>query len=173
MNQIKLNRGDIFCTKNPMMLGKAINFVQKLHAKDNQSEYSHSGIIVMGGALGDAVTFEALWTNKCQPFYEAYKGKKVVIGRHKDMTLKIFNRGWNGIKHHKGKCYAGWRLPLFFVPFLAKYLNLGLGVCSELTMKFLFKAGLSDCWKGWNPDDVSDMLHRWKDYEIIFEGVLE
>jgi len=169
---MKLNRGDIFCSRNPMMLGRAINFVQKIHAKDNQSEYSHSGIIVKGGPLKQTVSFEALWTNKQQDFYKSYKGKKVLIGRHKDMNLKLFNRGWNGIRHHEGKWYAGYRLPLFFIPFLAKYLSLGLGVCSELTIKFLFKAGLAANWKGWNPDDVADMIHNYRDYEIIYEGVL-
>jgi len=169
---MKLKRGDIFCARNPMFLGRAINFVQKIHAKDNQSEYSHSGIIVIGGDMKEAGTFEALWTNKQQEFYKSYKGKKVLIGRHKDMNLKLFNRGWNGIRKHEGKWYAGYRLPLFFIPFLAKYLSLGLGVCSELTMKFLFKAGLASNWKGWNPDDVADMIHNYRDYEIIYEGVL-
>ena len=167
---MKLNRGDIFCTRNPMMLGKAINFVQKIHSKDNESTYSHSGIIIMGGDT--PISFEALWTNKRQDFLKAYKGKRVLIGRHKNMTLKTFNKGWNGIAKHEGKWYAGYRLPLFFVPFLAKYVNFGLGVCSELTMKFLFKAGLVSNWKGWCPDDVADMIHNYRSYEIIFEGVL-
>ena len=170
---MKLRRGDIFCARNPMMLGKAINFVQKIQAKDNQSEYSHSGIIVIGGELEECGTFEALWTNKQQRFYKAYKGKKVLIGRHKDMNLKLFNRGWNGIKKHEGKWYAGHRLLFHLIPLAPKYLCLGFGVCSELTMKFLYKAGLAPAWKGWNPDDVADMIHNYRDYEIIFEGVLE
>ena len=169
MNVI-VEKGDCFCSRNPMMLGRAINFVQKIHAKDNQSEYSHSGIIVEGGE--SPISFEALWTNKRQNFYKAYKGKKVLIGRHKDMTSEIFDAGWSGVKKHEGKWYAGYRLPLFFVPFLAKQ-SFGLGVCSELTMKFLFKAGLVPAWKGWNPDDVADMIHNYKDWEVIFEGVLD
>jgi len=162
MEKLKLQRGMIFCTS-----------VQKIQAKDNESTYSHSGIIVIGGDVKEAGTFEALWTNHQQHFYSAYKGKRVLIGRHKDMNLKLFLKGWGGIRHHEGKIYAGWRLPLFFIPFLAKYLSLGLGVCSELTMKFLFKAGLAPAWKGWNPDDVADMIHNYRDYEIVYEGILD
>ena len=171
---MKLKRGDIFCSRNPMCLGRAINFIQKVRAKDNQSEYSHSGVIVVGGDVIEAISFEALWTNKKRGFYPAYKGMKVLVGRHKDMNLKSFNAGWNGIKKHEGKWYAGHRLLLFsFVPFLLKYLTSIWGVCSELTMKFLFKAGLASAWKGWNPDDVADMIHNYKDYEVVFEGLLE
>jgi len=36
---------------------------------------------------------------------------------------------------------------------------------------YLFKAGLATNWKGWNPDDVADMIHNYRDYEIIYEGV--
>jgi len=169
---MRLERGDIFCTRNPMMLGRAINFVQKVWSKDNKSEYSHSGIIIEGGDLKQCYSFEALWTNKIHGFYKAYKGRKVLIGRHKGMNYQTFDAGWEGVKKHKDKWYAGYRLPLFFIPFLAKYINFGLGVCSELTMKFLYKAGLADTWKGWNPDDVADMVHKWKNYDIIYEGVL-
>ena len=168
---MKLNRGDIFCSRNPMALGRAINFIQKIHAKDNQSEYSHSGVIIRAGE--QPISFEALWRNRRNDFLKAYKGKKVLIGRHKGMTLKTFDAGWNGVKKHEGKLYAGHRLPLFFIPFLAKYLNLGLGVCSELTMKFLFKAKLAPAWSGWTPDDIADMIRDYRDYEIIFEGILD
>lgn len=169
---MELKKGDIFCTRNPMALGMAINAMQKLWSKDNESTYSHAGIIVEGGSSEEAVTFEALWTNKRQNLYDAYRGKKVLIGRNVHMTDELFQKGWEGVKHHEGQVYAGYRLPLFFVPFLAKYLSLGLGVCSELAMKFLYKADLSDAWRGWNPDDVADMIHNYKDYCIIFEGVL-
>ena len=154
-----------------MMLGRAINGVQKFWAKDNKSNYSHSGFLIQGG--DNAVSFEALWTNKTQNFYKAYRGTQVLIGRHKDMDHKIFVKGWNGVKHHLGKVYAGHRLLFFLIPPLAKYLNLGLAVCSELTAKFLYRAGLLDYWKGKNPDDIADMIHKWKNWEIIFEGVLK
>lgn len=167
MNKFELKAGDCFCTRNPMMLGRAINFVQKLHSKDNRSKYSHAGIMI-----NPETSFEALWTNRKQDFFKAYAGTEVLIGRHKKMNLYRFGLGWQGIQKHEGKVYAGHRLFLFFIPFMAKYLSLGLGVCSELTMKFLYKAGLAEAWRGWNPDDVADMIHKWKDWEIIFEGKL-
>ncbi|MCK5615099.1 hypothetical protein KAR91_75245 [Candidatus Pacearchaeota archaeon] len=165
--KLKLKAGDCFCTRNPMMLGRAINFVQKLHSKDNQSKYSHAGIM-----LSPEISFEALWTNRKQDFYKAYAGTEVLVGRHKKMDSYLSHKGWHGIKKHEGKLYAGHRLFLFFIPFMAKYLSLGLAVCSELTMKFLCKAGLTGTWKGWNPDDVSDMIHKWREWEVIFEGKL-
>jgi len=166
-----LKSGDIFCTKNPMWLGKAIIFVEKLHAADNQAEYSHSGIILNEAGC----TFEALWTNKKQNIFDAYKGVKVLIGRHKNMTPEAYDKGWDKVKNHEGQWYAGHRLFFFFIPFVAKYINLGLGVCSELTAKFLAGSGVMEnfYWKGKNPDHIADMIHKWKDWEIIFEGILE
>lgn len=162
-----LKPGDIFLTANPMWMGRIINFVQKFTSKDSQSVYSHAGIILNSQGR----TFEALWTNKNQDLFKAYCGKKILIGRHAGMTHNKFVKGWQGIKHHKGKFYAGHRLLFFlFCPPLAKYFSLGLGVCSELTMKFLYRAGLAEAWKGWNPDDIDDMIHHYREYEIIYEG---
>ena len=165
----ELKPGDVFCSQNPMMLGRMINAVQKFHSKDNKSEYSHSGVILDSSGT----TFEALWTNRKQNLFEAYKGKKVLIGRHVDMVPAIFAVGWVGVKKHEGKRYAWHRLPLFFIPFVAKYANAGLCVCSELTMKFLCHCRLAPAWKGWTPDDVADMIIKWREYETIFEGELK
>jgi len=166
---LTLKPGDIFLSRNPMMLGRLINWVQAFTSKDNQSEYSHAGVIIDY----KATTFEALWTNNCQNLFEAYGGKKVLIARHKAMTPDRAMVGWNGVKHHKGKIYAGHRLLFFLIcPPLAKYFCLGMAVCSEMVMKFLCKAGLSKAWKGHNPDDVHDMVAHWKEYDVIFEGIL-
>jgi len=164
-----VNPGDIFVSRNPMFLGRAINTVQKFHSKDKESTYSHSGIIIDERGT----TFEALWTNRKQNLFEAYKGKRVLIGRHKDMCPAIAAVGWACVKKYEGKAYAGWRLPLFFIPFAAKFVNTGNGVCSELTMKYLKHCRLAPAYQGWNPDDIADMIRRWKEYEIIYEGILE
>ena len=166
---LTLKPGDIFLSRNPMMLGRLINWVQAFTSKDNQSEYSHAGVIL--DYKGE--TFEALWTNACQNLFKAYNGKKVLIARHKRMDAGRALAGWNGVKHHKGKIYAGHRLLFFLLcPPLAKYFSLGMAVCSEMTMKFLYKAGLSKCWRGFNPDDIHDMVAHWKEYDVIFEGIL-
>ena len=162
-----LNAGDIFLTANPMWMGRLINWVQTFNSKDNQSKYSHAGIILNNQGR----TFEALWTNKQQNLFKVYQGKQILIARNNKMQSDRFTFGWNGIKHHEGKLYAGHRLFFFLVcPPLAKYFCLGLGVCSELTMKFLYRAGLTKAWKGWTPDDIDDMVHHYREYTIIFEG---
>ena len=168
---ISLQPGDVFCTKNPMALGRAICFVQKIHASDNQAEYSHSGVILDKGGT----TFEALWTNKRQNLFHAYQGKKVLIGRHDKMTSEAFQAGWERIKHHEGHWYAGHRIAFFLIPFVAKYLNVGLGVCSELTAKFITGTGIISgfYWKGKNPDHIADMIHRWKGWHVVYEDVLK
>jgi hypothetical protein len=150
-----------------MWMGRAINFVQKFTSKDSHSVYSHAGIILNP----QGKTFEALWTNKSQNLFEAYQDKKVLVARNNNMTPEAFTLGWVGIKHHKGKIYAGHRLLFFLLcPPLAKYFCLGLGVCSELTMKFLYRAYLAEAWKGWTPDDIHDMVRHYREYDIIYEG---
>ena len=163
-----LNKGDILLTANPMWIGRLINWVQTFNSKDNQSRYSHAGVILNEQGR----TFEALWTNKQQDLFDAYQGKQILIARNNLMTHNKFETGWNGIKRHEGKIYAGHRLLLFLIcPPLTKYFCLGFGVCSELTMKFLCRAGLAKTWKGWNPDDIDDMVREHREYTIIFEGI--
>jgi len=169
-NDIILKPGDIFCVQSPMLFGKIIVFIEKINSTDNEAKYGHSGIILDS----DGTTFEALWTNKKQNLFEKYAGYNILIGRHRDMTEETFQKGWDKVRHHEGQWYAGHRLLFFFVPFVAKYLNLGLGVCSELTAKFLCHSGVIEdlYWKGKNPDHIADMIHKWKGWEIVFEGGL-
>lgn len=165
---IKLERGDIFCTANPMALGRAINFVQKVNSRDNDSDYSHAGIILDS----EGTTFEALWTNKKQNLFEAYAGATVLIGRNANMTDSAFKNGWDAVKGYEGKPYAIHRVPLFLIPPLAKYINFGFGVCSEITARFMCGAGLLNYWKGWSPDDIADIIHHWREYGVIHERPL-
>ena len=165
---IKLKPGDIFCTTFPgAFVGKAINKIQKIKSTDNQSELSHSGIIIDS----NGTTFEAIWTYKQQNIWEAYGGKetKLLIGRHKLMSNVKFIKGITEItSKYKGKVYPIWRLALFMLPYASKYISFGPVVCSELVMRFLFTAGLIKNWKGYTPDDVADMIVRNKMYEVIY-----
>ena len=185
----ELKPGDIFCTRNPMMLGRAICWFEKIGARDNHAEYSHSGIILDK----NGVTFEAVWTNKKQNLFKAYAGQKVLIGRHDLMNYIEFNRGWNGVKKYEGKWYAGWRLLLHAIPLMSKFGTGNFAVCSELAMKFISKSGVmvntasakavaefirsgeSIYWKGWNPDDIADMMRgplSVKGWSVVYEGQL-
>lgn len=166
--ELKLEPGMIFCSKNPMWLGRAINGIQTFWDVDNKSEYSHSGIITskLGG------TFESLWTIR-RSLIDNYKGQKVLIGRHKLMNQFFFDKGMKSVLCHKGQWYPFWRLIFHMIPPIAKYISSGaFPVCSELAMKFLCGAGMADNWKGWNPNNVADMIRKWDDWEVVFEDVL-
>ncbi|MCP4627319.1 MAG: hypothetical protein GY850_27970, partial [bacterium] len=160
-----LKPGDIFCSKNPMALGKAIAAVETFWSADNHAQYGHAGIIT--SQTGN--TLEALWTVKSQNLWKAYKGSKVLIGRNVDMGPSLFKHGMEGIRKHKGQLYPFWRLALCIVPPLSKYLKFsGKLVCSELTGKFLYEAGFSawEQYHGLTPDHVADRIRRWKGWEI-------
>lgn len=183
-----LQPGDIFCTRNPMALGRAICWFEKLRSEDNRAEYSHAGVVIGR----PAITFEALWTNRKQNLLKAYAGDKVLIGRHEFMTPERAVKGWEGIKRYEGKVYAGWRLFLHALPFCSKIGTGNFGVCSELVGKFISKSGVmlagksvsdplvqdylktgeSFYWKGRTPDDIADMIRDHKGWATVFEGVL-
>ena len=151
-----------------MALGKAINALQKFWSADNESTYSHAGIILNK----DGRTFESLRRIKKSKL-KNYKGVKVLIGRHIKMDDWRFNIGWENIKHHKGQIYPYHRLLLHIIPPLAKYVSIGhFPVCSELVAKFLVGCRMLETWKGKNPDHIADMIRKWDDYEVVFEGEL-
>jgi len=164
-----LQAGDIFCTANPMWLGKAIMAVERFNATDNRAEYSHSGII-----LGPtATTFEALWTIRRNGLFNSYAGKKILIGRNLLMTKERYQAGWDKVSDLEGRWYPFHRLPLNLIPPLAKYFATGkFAVCSELAAKFLVGAGLFEYWKGVNPDHVTDVIQHYREWITVFEGIL-
>ena len=166
----ELKPGDIFLSRNPMALGVIINAVQRFWSTDNKSEYSHAGIIT--GANGN--TFESLWTVKNQNIHVDYLGEKILIARHKRMTYQKYRSAAMCIQKHSGQWYPSWRLIFMIVPPVSKYLSFGRVVCSELVCKFLAATGLYDhmVWAGKNPDHIADMVKKWGDWEIVFEGVV-
>jgi hypothetical protein len=170
MSKLRLLKGDLFGTENPAALGIAINAAQKFHSRDNESIYTHSGIIVNS----DGDTVESLWTVKMQNVFEAYAGKKIVIARYMPLTEQAWEQTWWMLENHLGQKYPWWRLPLHLIPPLAKYLSFtGMPVCSELVAKAeYYMRARHRWWTGANPDTLSDEWHTWKNFEIIFEGKL-
>ena len=167
--EIALNNGDIFLTRNPMWLGKAINGVQRFWSTDNASKYSHAGIIISKKGK----TLESLWTVSSQDIYEAYNDTEVLIARHKDMTYDKFIEGYFGIHNHIGQIYPFYRLGLHLIPPLAKYIHVGRLVCSEFATKFENRSGVHSLrWYGQTPDTIHDRVKNSKYYDIIFEGKL-
>ena len=86
MNRPLLSPGDEFATKNPMALGCAINVLQAAWSTDNESAYTHAGIIMDP----QGTTLESLWTVKSQNIWEAYRGEKVLIVRNINMTTGLY-----------------------------------------------------------------------------------
>jgi hypothetical protein len=169
VNDIILRPGDIFCTENPMAIGRAINAVQAFWDPDGESKYSHSGIII--SETGE--TSEALWTIK-KSNIDQYAGKPIIIGRHRDMTLKLFRQAYGRIESQEGAWYPLWRLPLHLFPPLAKYICFtSMPVCSEWTSKFLQAAGIFHDWSGKTPDYLADMIIRWRWWDVVYEGIWE
>ena len=163
-----LKPGDIFLSRNPMALGRAINAVQLFWSADNKSKYSHAGIILNSAGR----TLEALWTVKEQDFYKAYAGQEVLVGRWHFMDWERFDAGMKFIDGRIGKPYPFHRLLFFMLPPLAKYLSVGPLVCSELTAKFLVGADALEYYKGRNPDDLADIVVHRKRWTTVFEGTL-
>ena len=162
-----LQQGDEFASRNPQSLGLIINTFQKIQSVDNESDYTHTGVII--SATGQ--TFEA--RNSLDKYHlNDYKGQKVLIARYNQMSPDLYMKGWIAISQYMGKTYPYFRLILHALR-LAKYVHWETPVCSELTSKFEVAIGARHNWWGVNPDNLVDV---WKDsrrFNIIFEGVWE
>lgn len=168
---VELRPGDCFATANPSaLLGRGINAIQKWNSRDNESIYTHTGIVL----FEDGTALESLWKVEVTDLYERYCGKQVLIARYTKLTDEAWKRTFAMLLEHWGDRYPWWRLPLHMVPPLAKYLSFtGMPVCSELVAKALYYMGArGKWWTGTCPDILADEWHHWKDYEIIFEGIL-
>ena len=152
-----------------MALGRAINWFQKFWSTDNESMYSHAGIIL--NEHGD--TFESLWKIR-RASLAAYEGDQVIIGQIGTVPgLHINDAIRYLIRMHNGQIYPFWRLPMAMLKPLSKYIAFANHpMCSELTAKYLKLAGVPGIglWSGKTPDDIADMIRKWDAFEVIFEG---
>jgi len=169
---IQLQQGDVFATKNPQSLGKAITFMEALRNESGSAEYSHAGIIMNEKGC----TFEAVWHIEEQNLFEAYKGDKVIIARWTGMNPDNFQKGWDAVKGELGMTYPYSRLFLHLIG-LARWIHLGKDtVCSELAEKFLINAGAimiaGKNWWGLTPQELVDEWRVSKYFNIIYEDVL-
>jgi hypothetical protein len=169
--------GDEFATRNPMALGAVINFVQRAKAADDESAYTHTGIVL----AHDGTTLEALWKVKRQNLWEAYRGERVLIVRNLAMTQALFSAGVDAVIPHFGQWYPAHRLMLHLAG-IAKWIHWKRLVCSELTAKFEAgcaaalgedrAAGFLRNYYGITPDDLTDRWRMSRHYLTVFEGVL-
>lgn len=161
--------GDIFVSKNPWKIGRVVNAVQAFWSRDGEARYGHAGIIISH----DGATLEALWKVKSQDLFEAYSGRQVLIGRNATLSLGDHWQGLQAIRGKPGNFYPLHRLAFFLFPPLARRINFfGWTVCSELVAQYLHGAGKLDYWSGVSPDDLEEVIKHWKNWKVIFEGVL-
>ncbi len=172
-----IHTGDIFFIENHTALGNFINWGQRILSSDNHARYNHSGIFKTGYIEGTEVgpsTIESLWTVQSNDFFQKYKGKQVLIARpvapteDKEEAVSII------VNEDSGKKYPGYRFFYLIYPPIAKYINRGASVCSELTAKYLFLAGVRHKWyQGTTPDKLVDEVRNYTSrYYIIGEGVI-
>lgn len=178
---LDLQPGDIVCTtywpgQDPdgpswgqYLLSLGIRSAECFNDVDGQAQLTHSFFIVKD----NGTTFEALWKYRRQNIYEAYAGQEVLIGRHKELTrTKFLTAYYDIVRKYEGQRYPAWKFPLFLLaPRVLKWMP-GKPVCSELTFLMLYKAELVDHWRGVAPSYVADAIRRWRDFEIIYQGVM-
>jgi hypothetical protein len=183
-DDIEIHMGDVFCTENPFFMGRAICAMERFWDLDKKAEFSHSFF-----TISDKTGREVLWTKRDRDFREHYRGSKILIGRHKDMTPLKASKGimalekfmpeyyskWHFLKRH----YPWWRIVLHIIPPLAKYISTGnYMVCSEYTKRFIDETGVNggygyNFWKGANPGTIENMIYNWKRWEVVFYGWAE
>jgi hypothetical protein len=163
--QLELKPGDIFLTQNPMWLGKAIVWWQRIWEKDNSSNFSHAGIILNPAGT----TLEAYWTICNRNLFNAYKKAHVLVARHEDMDIGHYKTGLRFVKKHFGAWYPMHRLIFHILPPLAKYVSTGkFLVCSELAAKFLVGCGLLEYYKGVTPADLENIVTNYKGWTVVY-----
>jgi hypothetical protein len=191
--------GDLVLTANPSgRLGKLIRFGERIEQGD-ESVYGHAAIMAkhMGIAYEvDGYLFESVKTISRNPITN-YKGQKICIFRHKQMTDKKFFLGREEILDNIGQVYPFHRLAFHGVGMLYSWFlrtvfrkkkpwlkpgKLGVldwPVCSELAAQFLCAAGLETGfavkgWRGVNPDHLDDARQTRTDlYETVIEGIFK
>lgn len=165
---LSLKPGDLFLSYSPGVVSRMINAIQRFWSSDGKSQYSHAGIILnQAGEVFEAV---GEGVNTGDLFH--YAGKPVLIARHSEMDLSLFQYSFEKVQRHRGESYPVHRLFLHLFPPLSKW-GLGMAVCSELVAELLCFADIMEYWQGVNPDELADMFRHWKGFEIVFEGVLQ
>jgi hypothetical protein len=166
---MELKPGDIFLTRNSGLVAKGINIVQKWWAYDDYSKFTHAGLI----KDNKGTTFESTLPGaRSFNFEECHKGKHYMIIRHDYMTPKVFEKAFERVKYHSGFAYPIHRLFLHIIPPLAKTFSKNRAVCSELVGQFLYHAEMLHYWRGVNPDKLEEIFVYWRNYQIVYEGIL-
>lgn len=164
---MKLKHGDIFCVNNGGFFSRAICRVTALQSLDGRAKYSHAGIIT--SSVG--TTFEAKRTIQ-RGDLKKYGNKPILIGRHQRMSIGRMALHYpNLLREFEGDRYPWWRIGLHLCG-MARWIGNGDHlVCSELVARFLCDCKLVETYKGWTPDNLADMIHNWRMWEVVYEGI--
>ena len=170
MTNLKLKAGDCFLVHSHDWLAKAIDAVEAFWDFGNRRLYSHAGIIVQDNGL----TIEALQPRVTSRFFPVeYRDHQVMVVRYTKLTEQQLEVGLGAAYSHYRELYPYWRLPLELLR-IGKFIHWDSVVCSELVAQFLHYIGAREyLWFGVDPEDLEDEFRHWRDYEIIFEGMLE
>lgn len=177
--KIHIEPGDVFTVKTTGILGGGVDLFQKLNSSDGEGGYRHGGILL--NDRGD--TFEALLRIGKNNISKRV-GLPVLIARPVGTDINnlpiILAKKLSVldavIKYYEGSIYPFWRLPLHIIPPLARQISYKgkFVVCSELVAAFEYQIGARHSqFTGTTPDQLSDEWHRWKNFNIIFEGILK
>lgn len=164
----RLQPGDLFLSASPGLVSRMINACQRFWSQDNHAQYTHAGIVV--SVWGDV--FEAAGKGIADGSLYAYAGKPVLIARHEDMDLSLFQYAINKTYKRRGDPYPVHRLFFHIFPPIAKYWGVGMAVCSELVAEFLYFADILGYWMGVNPDELEEIFRHWKGFKIVYDGIL-
>lgn len=177
---IDLQPGDVFCVRGKGFVAACIRGAEWLISKDGEAIYGHAGIIT--SEQGD--TFEALWTIRADTLNRC-RGQQVIIARPTSSPNSCLPTPISRVakmlaidavqKQYQGRDYPLWRLPLHLIPWVAKFAATRHWlVCSEVVAFYLSMiAATGSTYTGINPDDLADMFRRWRNFDVIFEGVWE
>ncbi len=171
MTPLNLRPGDLFGTRNPMALGRAINALQYVWSTDGEATYSHSGIIETESGF----TYEALWHIQSGHLAD-YAGKQIIIARFDELSPESFRTAMDRLKaRHNDQWYPGWRLLFHLFGPLSKWLSWKgkWVVCSELAAELEYLLGVRHSqFVGTTPDRLADEWRNWHGWSIVGEGTL-
>lgn len=160
-------RGDIFLTRSPGFLGKAIRFWERIWTP-TQVYFNHAGIMI-----NNKMTFEALWTYRHENFFNSYVGHEVFLARPKCVSSATINRSLRMLRNLKyGRSYPVHKIIIHAFPPATKLFPKS-PVCSEFAALYGYYMEALPYYNGMNPDSLHDILCNHYAWEPIFWGTVQ
>lgn len=175
-----LQPGDVFCVQGRGPLFWGILAVQWINSRDGEATYGHAALIVDAGGT----VLDTRW-RVGRTSLDMYQGQRMIIARPVEWITRDGHTSGPISESTRllclaaieatcsGKWYPVHRLFLHLVPPVAKLLHIGRWqVCSERVGAYLQAIGARPYPVGGvTPDMLADEWRRWRNYQVIFEGV--